>query len=604
MKKFYILLFAIPVLVLTILYLSIWWFLVAVIIIFLVTAWRFYADRLAAIHSKNEILAHQIDELQVQLDHSLLKEQKASKEAENVRQLKQQLLSVMSHEIRTPMNGVMGMALLLSDTPLDEEQKEYIKTIRNCGESLLTTVNDILANDALDYSKLDREENKLEYKEFELRNSVEETLDIFASRVAKTGIDLLYEIDTDVPAQIIGDSRRIRQVLMNLVENAVKFTSHGEVFVGIHFINNNGTNPELIVEVRDTGIGISKDQLKQLFKGIPGKDFKNGYGEPNCGLGLVICRKLVELMGGNIEVESQTGQGSKFSFRMPVIPGLKATRSQVQPESMVNLEGKMVLVVDDNYHSRSILMKQLQIWKMLPVGADSGAQALEKISQNGGFDLVLSDMHMPVMNGIQLAHDIRRNHSEKPMILLKPVSEELSQAEQGLFTSILSKPVRQNLLLDQLLGIFTKKITVKQQNETPVMDEFAKIYPLRILIAEDNLINQKIAMKILSKLGYSPALANNGKEVMEMVAHDHYDMILMDVQMPEMDGLEATRMIRTCLEIQPVIMAMTANVLQGDRDNCIQAGMDDYISKPIDLKELLSHLEKWALAIKEKRQAV
>jgi len=320
MKKFYILLFAVPVLLFTILYVSIWWFLAAVAVVMIFTAYRFYAVRLSAMRTENEILEQQVEELHIQLDNSIVKEQKATKEAENVRQLKQQLLTIMSHEIRTPMNGVMGMSLLLTDTPLNTEQQEYVKTIRNCGESLLTTVNDILANDALDFSKLDREEKKLDYKDLDLRDCVEETLDMFAGKAAKAGFDLLYEIDANVPAQIIGDSKRLRQVLMNLVENAVKFTTHGEVFTAIHLENNEtGNNPMLSFEVRDTGTGIAKDQLRQLFKGIPGKEFNREAEQQTSGLGLVICRKLAELMGGNIEVKSQEGQGSTFTFTIPRI---------------------------------------------------------------------------------------------------------------------------------------------------------------------------------------------------------------------------------------------------------------------------------------------
>ncbi|MES1224473.1 MAG: response regulator, partial [Bacteroidota bacterium] len=602
MKKFYVLLLAVPVLIVTILYLSIWWFLVAVAMIFLIAAYQFYSSRLDGMQTKNEILSEQIEALHLQLDHSIVKEQKAAKEAESVRNLKQQLLTVMSHEIRTPMNGVMGMTLLLSDTPLNDEQKEYVKIIRNSGEGLLSTVNDILANDALDFSKIDREENKLEYKEFELRNTIEETLDIFSTKAAEAGIDLLYEIDANMPAQLIGDNKRVRQVLLNLVENAVKFTSVGEVFVAAHFINNkNGSNPELCIEVHDTGTGISKDQLKQLFKGIPGREFQRSSEQPASGLGLVICRKLVELMGGTIKAESQLGQGSVITFIIPVIPSLKETRQQVHHDRMRVFEGKHILVVDDNSRSRSLLMKQLQSWKTLPIGAESGTQAIDILSRGQKIDLVITDLNLPAMSGIELSKAIKHTYAQMPIILMNPAGSELYKEQTDLITFILPKPVRQSLLQDHLLGVFAQTVSTKPISATQMTDDFAKLYPLRIMIAEDNLINQKIAIKILNKLGYQPALANNGKEVMEMVANEHYDLILMDVQMPEMDGLEATKMIRTCLEIQPIIMAMTANVLQGDRDACIQAGMDDYISKPIDLKELISHLEKWALAIKEKK---
>jgi CheY-like chemotaxis protein len=279
-------------------------------------------------------------------------------------------------------------------------------------------------------------------------------------------------------------------------------------------------------------------------------------------------------------------------------------REHAQQSSMAHLEGKHVLIVDDNATSRIILARQLQAWKMLPVCADSGKQALEILSKNHAFGLLLIDMQMAEMNGLQLAKSARQQYADIPVILMNQTGNDAYQQEAGLFASVLTKPLRQFLLRDHILGVFAPVDTNKQQTAGPALSEdFSAQYPLRILVAEDNLINQKIAMKVLTKLGYQPALANNGKEVMEMVGQDNYDIILMDVQMPEMNGLEATKMIRICLETQPVIIAMTANVMQGDRDECIQAGMDDYISKPIDMKELLSQLEKWSLSIKEKRKS-
>jgi signal transduction histidine kinase/DNA-binding response OmpR family regulator len=605
MKKTYILLFALPVLFITLMYLSIWWFVGGVAAIMVFIMYSFYASRMKTVKAKSEEMEQQVEQLHAHLDHSIVKEQKASKDAEQVRQSKQQLLTIIGHEIRTPLNGVMGMALLLEDTPLTNEQQEYIKTIRGCGESLLTTVNDILVNDILDFSKLQQEGAKLEYKDFDLRDCVEEVLEMFADKTGKAGLDLMYYIDADVTEQIIGDSKRLRQLLMNLVENAVKFTPHGEVFVGIHSLNNaEGNNPQLNFEVRDTGIGMANDQIKQLFNGIPGKEFQKDDGTEALGLGLVISRKLVELMGGHIEVKSELGQGSTFNFIIPVIPSLKSIRNHAQYDNMVNLEGKHILIADDNSTSRTILMKQMQSWKMLPVRADSGKQALEILSKNNDFSLVLADMNMPEMNGMQLTKSIRNKYPAMPVILMNQAGDEQYKQEPGLFASVLTKPMRQFMLRDHILGIFSGTGTDKKINAGPSLSgDFSAQYPLRILIAEDNLINQKIAIKILGKLGYQPALANNGKEVMEMVALENYDIILMDVQMPEMSGLEATKMIRICLEVQPVIIAMTANTMQGDRDDCIQAGMDDYMSKPIDLKELLNQLEKWALMIREKRKA-
>jgi signal transduction histidine kinase/CheY-like chemotaxis protein len=622
MKKFYIIFLALPILAFTLLYLSIWWFIGGVGALMIFIAYRFYVVRLDASEARNEVLEKELADLHIRLEHSVLKEQKTSKEAAQIKEQKQQLLSVISHEIRTPMNGIMGMALLMADTPLTKEQQECIDTIRSCGESLLTTVNNILANDILDFSKLQQEGNQLEYKDFDLRDSVEEVLELFAAKAGKTGLDLVYDMDEDVPAQIIGDSKRLRQVLINLIENAVKFTRQGEIFVAVHYTSHNtaGYPPELNFEVRDSGIGIAKDQLKQLFHGIPGhvtaaqsaakgkpviatQSAARGKQQDNepPGLGLVICRKLVELMGGRIEVKSQQGQGSSFIFSIPITPSLKAIRNHAQHDNMVTLEGRNILIVDDNATSRNILMKQMKSWKMSPVMAESGKQALEILSGNT-FDLVLTDINMPDMDGVQLAKNIRSQYAAIPIIALNFSGDEKYKQAPGIFSSVLTKPPRQYILRDHVLGALSKTETGKQNNTNPLSENFSQQYPLRILIAEDNLVNQKIATKILTKLGYQPDVANNGKEALEIVSNSNYDIILMDVQMPEMDGLEATRMIRTCLEIQPIIIAMTANVMQGDRDACMQSGMDDYMSKPIDLKELLTQLEKWALVLRDRRK--
>jgi signal transduction histidine kinase/CheY-like chemotaxis protein len=560
---------------------------------------------------RNETLEKEVEDLHVRLEHAVLKEQRTTKEIGRIRELKQQLLSIISHEIRTPMNGVLGMSLLLEDTSLTKDQKEHVDTIRSCGESLLTTVNNILANDLLDFSKLQQEGNKLEYKDFDLRNSMEEVMELFAVKTGQKGMELVYDIDEDVPVQIIGDSKRLRQVLMNLIENAVKFTQKGEIFVGVHYTghSNTGYPPELQFEVRDTGIGIAVDQIKNLFKGIPVKEFQgqsDGSQGPHntvgTGLGLVICKKLVELMGGRIEVKSQPEKGSSFIFYIPITPSLKAIRKNAYEDKMAFLESKRILIVDDHASSRTVLVKQLNAWKLLPFIAESGQQALEILSTNNAFDVVLIDIQMPGIDGLQLAKVIREQYPSIPMIAMNNAGNENYKQRSELFSAVLTKPIRQSLLREYLHGAITKPEPGKEQNVPILSEEFSKEYPLRILVAEDNNINQRIAIKILAKLGYKVPIANNGLEALEMVSQDQYDIILMDVQMPEMNGLEATRMIRTCLEIQPIIIALTANAMHGDRDDCIQAGMDDYMSKPIELKELMTQLEKWALVIRERRK--
>jgi signal transduction histidine kinase/CheY-like chemotaxis protein len=603
MKKFYILFLAIPVLAFTLLWLSVWWFVGGVAAVMVFIAYQFYASRFNALQDRNEVLEKELEDLNEHLERSVVKEQKVSKEIENIRVMKQQLLSVISHEVRTPMNGIMGSALLMQETSMTKEQEDYLTTIRNCGESLLTMINTVLVNDILDISKI-QQDDKLEYKGFNLRDSIEEVVDLFADKAGRNGIDLLYEIDENVPEQIVGDTKRFRQVVMNLVENAVRFTSKGEVFVRLHYSKHNalGNHPELTLEVSDTGIGVTKDQLKQLFTGIPAKKTERN-AEATSGLGLMICKKLVELMGGTIEARSEQGQGSTFIFSIPVTPSLKIVRSHAREIEMINLENKQILIVAGNSTTRSVLSNQLKSWKMQPVTASTAEQALDILAKNKDVTAILTDLLLPGMDGIRFAKAVKDQYAAIRIIGMKTMADKNYGQEPDLFASVLIKPARQHILRDHILNLFSQTSNDKQSGINKMSGLFAEQYPQDILIAEDNPINQKIATKILTSLGYKPAIANNGKEAVEMVSNEKYDIILMDVQMPEMDGLEATRMIRTCLEVQPVIIAMTANVMQGDRDACMQAGMDDYMSKPIDLKELLNQLEKWHKATQEKRKA-
>ncbi len=601
MKKFYIYFFTGFIILSALLYFSIWWFLCGVGTIAIFTIYHFYYAKLKAFDMTVEELETQVEELQVQLDRSLIKEEKAIKEAAQIRKLKQELLTVISHEIRTPMNGVLGMALLMEDTTLTKEQKEYTETIKNSGQSLLATVNNILISDILDYSKLDLKDKKLENIDFDLVDTLEEVLNLFAAKAGKAGLDLLYDIDDNVPLQLIGDNKRLREVIMNLVENAVKFTKQGEILLSVHSLNNDNKEPLLSFEVRDSGIGMSDEEMNQLFYSVSGNEFNTD--NEKTGVGLVICRKQVELMGGKIEVTSKPGKGSTFTFTIPFGISRQSVRSNLLPENMTHLQGKQVLIADDNFISRTILSKQIKALKMLPVVADSGIQALEILAANSNIDLILTDMNMEPFDGFQLATTIKNKYPQLPVILMNGSGNVINRQEENLFSAVITKPIRQHLLRNTVLAILTKPVSEKQNtDQTRLEENFSEKFPLRILIAEDNLINQKIAIKILTKLGYQPVIANNGIEALEMLGREQYDIILMDVQMPEMDGLEATRMIRSTLKTQPVIMAMTANVLQGDRDACMQAGMDDYISKPIILDELLSHLEKWSLVIKERQK--
>ncbi len=601
MKKIYLLFLAVPLLAFTLMWLSVWWFVGGVIAVMAFIAYRFYESRLEASHDRNVVLEEELEQLNVQLENAVIKAEKATKETQRVKQAKQELLAIIGHEIRTPMNGIMGMALLLEDTSMTTEQKEYVNTIKNSGEVLLTAINNLLVNDIIDFAKLQQEGSQLEYKSFELRDSIEEVLELFARKAGEANLELAYHMNADVPQLIIGDSKRLRQVLTNLVENAVKFTTKGEILINVHRNPSKvpGYPPEVRFEIKDTGAGIMKEQLKHLFKGIPPKEAGRVKSNEQVGLGLIVCKKIVELMGGNIEVQSQPGQGSTFSFSIPVTPSLRIARDLSQQSNIGNLEGKKVLVVDDNATSLTVIVDQLKQWKTQPFAANSGTKALELLSKEA-IDIVLVDIVMPAMNGHELASMIKKIHADLPVIAMNYPGEQ--KYEKSIFQAIINKPVRRHVLKDQLLSALSGSSGNKDNTVNQMSEEFSKHFPLRILVAEDNLVNQKIAEKILSKLGYEPALANHGKEVMELVGQDTYDIILMDVQMPEMNGLEATRMIRTCLETQPIIIAMTANVMQGDRDECLQAGMDDYMSKPIELPELLGQLEKWSLVLRERKK--
>ena len=525
------------------------------------------------------------------------KAEKSRQEADEANKAKSVFLATMSHEIRTPMNGVIGMAALLNETQLTAEQQEYAKTISTCGEALLTVINDIL-----DFSKIESGNMELEERDFDLRTCIEDVLDVFAGKAGKMGLDLVYEIDHDVPAQIIGDSLRLRQVLVNLVSNAIKFTEHGEIFVGIHLTKIHGNGKiELRLEVRDTGIGIPEDKMERLFKAFSQVDSSTTRKYRGTGLGLIICEKLVGLMGGNISVTSKYTQGTTFTFTMLSSASSQSIRTYVT-NYISGMEGKQVLVVDDNLTNRHILKNQLETWKMLPTLACNGAEALEIMATQNHFDLVLTDMQMPDMDGCELAGHFQQLYPKIPVILLSSVGDERNKKYEGLFNSILTKPIKQEMLCKLMINALRGKgkIAADIKSATQILSlDYAKEHPLNILVAEDNLVNQKLTLKILSKLGFEPALAVNGQQTIEMAAQFQYDVILMDVQMPVMDGLEATRIIRESTNTQPAIIAMTANAMKEDKDACLATGMDDFLSKPVKVEEVVEMLTKWAFILKE-----
>lgn len=545
------------------------------------------------------------DELQQQKDEIIAKREEAEnarREAERANKAKSIFLATMSHEIRTPMNGVLGMASLLAETTLTSEQQEYTDTIRGSGEALLTVINDIL-----DFSKIESGNLELDYHSFDLRQCIEEVMDIFSAKAAQKGLDLVYQIDYLIPANIVGDGHRLRQILINLINNAIKFTNRGEICVEIQLLSNDEDQLVLGFNVRDTGIGIPPDKISKLFKAFSQVDSSTTRKYGGTGLGLVISQRLVELMGGAISVESELGSGTTFSFTVKASVSKESIRQYVLYNSAGN-EGKKVLLVDDNVTNLTILKAQLEQWKLCPTIAFSAREALRKlIEQQEVFDLVITDMQMPDMDGVQLAQSIKEKYPQLPIILLSSIGDESKKKHIQIFAAVLNKPAKQQQLsrvIQEALRSDGLPVRSEVQEQKRLLSEdFAKDYPVRILIAEDNPTNQKLAIRVLNKLGYKNIdTAQHGVEAIQKCEQHFYDIILMDVQMPEMDGLEATRQIRTSTNHRPVVIAMTANAMQGDRDECIQAGMDDYISKPIKLETLMNLLKKWCLQIQSTRE--